>query len=94
MANHGKHMLIGGAGILAVLLVAGIPLGVALTYAVVLACPLMMFMMNRGNGGNGGGGHGDRTHTSRAGQPGPPRRSPPSVSTTSVPRCCPATRSR
>jgi hypothetical protein len=66
--NHMKHMLIGGAGILVVLLLAGVSLGSALPYAFVLACPLMMVammvMMNRGNGhgGQGGGGHdhGDR----------------------------------
>jgi hypothetical protein len=51
--NHLTHMLLGGAAILAVLLVAGVPLGAALTYAAVLACPLMMvgmmLMMNHGN---------------------------------------------
>ena len=63
--NHLTHMLLGGAAILAVLLVAGVPLGAALPYAFVLACPLMMFammfMMGRGNG-NGGGGHGGCGH--------------------------------
>jgi hypothetical protein len=65
--NHMKHMLIGGAGLLAVLLAFGVPLSSALPYAVFLACPLMMLMMMRsmgGGGGHGGGGHdhgGDQT---------------------------------
>jgi hypothetical protein len=58
--NHMKHMLIGGAGLLAVLLAFGVPLSTALPYAIFLACPLMMLMMLRsmgGGGGHGGGGH-------------------------------------
>jgi type III secretory pathway component EscV len=51
--NHLKPMLLGGAAILALLLVAGVPFSAALTYAAVLACPLMMvamvLMMNRGS---------------------------------------------
>jgi len=43
--NHLTHVLLGGAVILAVLLVAGVPLGAALSYAAVLACPLMMIVM-------------------------------------------------
>lgn len=57
--NHVKHMLIAGGGLLVVLIVAGVPLGTALPYAVALACPLMMvammLMMGRGRAG---GGHG------------------------------------
>lgn len=54
-ANHLKHMLIGGAAILAVLVLAGVPLATAATYALALACPLMMVFMMRGmnHGGNG-----------------------------------------
>jgi hypothetical protein len=58
--NHMKHMLIGGAGLLVLLLVVGVPLSTALPYAVFLACPLMMLMMMRsmgGGAGQGGGGH-------------------------------------
>lgn len=51
MKGHLKHMLIGGAAILAILLVAGVDLKEALPWALLLACPLMMvammFMMNR-----------------------------------------------
>jgi hypothetical protein len=51
--NHLTDMLLGGAAILAALLVARVPLGAALPYALVLACPLMMvvmmLMMNRSN---------------------------------------------
>ena len=49
--SHVKHMLIGGGVILATLLFVGVPAGTALTFAVLLACPLMMgtmmFMMLR-----------------------------------------------
>lgn len=54
--NHLKHMLLGGAGVFGVLLLVGVPLTSALLYAVVLACPLMMFTMG-GHGGHGGAGH-------------------------------------
>lgn len=58
--NHVKHMLIAGGGLLVVLIVAGVPLGTALPYAVALACPLMMVaMMGRGQSGHAGGGHGE-----------------------------------
>ena len=43
--NHLKYMLLGGAGLFGVLLVVGVPLTSALLFAVVLACPLMMFTM-------------------------------------------------
>jgi hypothetical protein len=47
-ANHLKHMLLGGAAILAALVLAGVPLATAASYALVLACPLMMIFMMRG----------------------------------------------
>lgn len=51
--SHMKYMLLGGAGLFGVLLVAGVPLQSAVLYAVVLACPLMMvFMMGGGHGGH------------------------------------------
>jgi hypothetical protein len=54
--NHLKHMLLGGAAILAVLIIAGVPLASAAPYALVLACPLMMFFMMAGmSHGNHGG---------------------------------------
>ena len=65
--NHLKHMLVGGAGLFGVLLLAGVSLQTALTFAVALACPLMMVFMMGGHGGHGdhgdhGGGH-DRGRT-------------------------------
>jgi Protein of unknown function (DUF2933) len=71
--NHMKHMLIGGAGLLAVLLAFGVPLSSALPYAVFLACPLMMLMMMRsmgGGGGHGGGGHDHGPDQSPVPEPG------------------------
>ena len=71
--NHMKHMLIGGAGLLAVLLTFGVPLSSALPYAVFLACPLMMLMMMRsmgGGGGHGGGGHDHGPDQSPVPEPG------------------------
>lgn len=56
--THLKHMLFVGAGVFGVLLLLGVPLASAVLFAVVLACPLMMFTM----GGHGGAGH---NHTSR-----------------------------
>ena len=54
MANHLKQMLLAGAAILVALVLAGVPLARALTYAVSLACPVMMIwmmsMMGRGTG--------------------------------------------
>jgi len=61
MKGHLLHMLIAGAAVLGVLLLAGFDLGKAAPYAILLACPVgmigMMWMMTRGNGmmtrGNG-----------------------------------------
>jgi hypothetical protein len=79
--NHLTHMLFGGAGILALLLFEGVPLGTALTFAFVLACPLMMvammFMMNRGNDGHGGGGRGGYGHDHGPDDPTEARRPEP-----------------
>ena len=56
--SHLKHMLYGAAAIVGVLLAAGVPAGTALTYGLLLACPLVM-----ASGGHGGhGGHGADTH--------------------------------
>jgi len=52
--HHLKHMAIGAALVLALLLAFGVDLSRALPYALLLACPLgmvaMMFFMGRGNG--------------------------------------------
>ena len=53
--NHLKYMLLGGAGLFGVLLLAGVPLTSALLYAALLACPLMMITMG-GHGGHGSAG--------------------------------------
>ena len=52
--NHLKYMLYGGLAIFAVLAVSGVPLGTALTYGALLACPLMMVAMMFTMGGHGG----------------------------------------
>lgn len=62
--NHIKYMVLGGAAVLAVLALAGVSLGTALTYAIALACPVsMMFMMRGMNHGGADSSHG-RTHNS------------------------------
>ncbi|HEX6668766.1 MAG TPA: DUF2933 domain-containing protein [Gemmatimonadales bacterium] len=53
--NHLKHMAIGGGVVLATLLLVGVPAGTALTYALLLACPLMMVAMMFMMSGHGGG---------------------------------------
>lgn len=60
--NHTQMMkpLLVGAGILAVLSIAGLPVGGFLPYLVVLACPLMMVFMMRGM--DHGGKDGDHSH--------------------------------
>lgn len=60
--HHIKHMAIGAAVVLALLLAFGVDLSKALPYALLLACPLgmvgMMFFMGRGNGHGHGDHHG------------------------------------
>lgn len=56
--SHLKQMLLGAAAIFGLLVVAGLPVGAALTYGVLLACPLMMGWMMFGMNGGGHGGHG------------------------------------
>ncbi len=58
LSNHAKHMLLGGAAILGLLLLARVPLGTAVSYAVLLACPPMMAMMMWSMGRTGA--HGSR----------------------------------
>ncbi len=58
MKSHVRGMLIAGGAVLVVLIVAGVDLRTAVPYALLLACPLMMFFMMRGHmGGAGHGGH-------------------------------------
>ncbi len=58
-SSHIKYMIIAGAVALAGLWAFGVPLGRALPYAILLACPLMMVFMMRGmdHGGHGGASH-------------------------------------
>jgi hypothetical protein len=69
MKHHLRHMAIGGGLILAVLLALRVDLRTALTYALLLACPLgmvgMMVMMNKQ--GQGGHDHGADGHDQGAG---------------------------
>ncbi len=70
MKGHVRHMAVGGAAVLVVLLVAGVGLDQALRYALLLACPLgmvaMMLMMGRGTGRRSDGPH-DEDQASRPG---------------------------
>lgn len=45
--------LLAAVGVAAVLAIAGVPLLTLLPFAIVLACPLMMFFMMKGMGGTG-----------------------------------------
>jgi hypothetical protein len=58
-ATHLTQMLYVAAGLFAVLVLTGVPLGTALTYGVLLACPLMMVWMLILMGGQG---HGHEHH--------------------------------
>lgn len=76
MKSHVRGMLIAGGAVLVVLIVAGVDLRTAVPYALLLACPLMMFFMMRGHmGGAGHGGHhgSDAAGGERAGARGGPR---------------------
>ena len=57
-ATHVKYMLYAAASVFAVLAVAGVPLGTALTYGALLACPLMMVWMMVMTGGHDDGADG------------------------------------
>lgn len=71
--THLKHMAIGAGVILAALLLVGLPIGSALTYALLLACPLMMvgMMLMMGGHGSRGGDHSDAS-SDRGDGPGEP----------------------
>ena len=57
--NRMLPYLFGAVAVAAMLAVFGVPLGSLLPFAIVLACPLMMFVMMRGMGGM----HGAEDHT-------------------------------
>jgi hypothetical protein len=62
MKSHGKHMLLGGAGIVVLMMALGVGWQQAVTWGVLLACPLgmmaMMWFMGRQNAGGAGHEHG------------------------------------
>lgn len=60
MKHHLKHMAIGGAVVLAVLLALRVDFGTALRYAALLACPLGMIAMMVFMGRRGGHHHGEQ----------------------------------
>lgn len=69
--GHMKYMLLGGAGIVAIGWLAGMPLGNALYLGILLACPLMMmFMMAGGHGGSHDHDSQDREREHRGGSTG------------------------
>lgn len=50
--------IVGGAIVVGVLVLAGVPFAAVALPLLLLACPLMMIFMNHGSGGEGGhGGH-------------------------------------
>ena len=53
--NQIPMYVVGGALVAALLTTAGVPLIALLPFAIVLICPLMMFVMMRGMQGSGGG---------------------------------------
>lgn len=58
--THVKYMVLGAAAVLAIALLAGVPLESALPLAILLACPLMMVTMMASMNGGHGHGHGHR----------------------------------
>ena len=67
MKSHGKHMLLGGAGVVVLMMALGVGWQQALTWALVAACPLgmiaMMWFMGRHNGGGATHEHGAGCHS-------------------------------
>ena len=68
--NRMLPYLVGAVAVAAILAVFGVPLGSLLPFAIVLACPLMMFVMMRGMGGMHGGAE---DHTGHACEHDPTR---------------------
>lgn len=64
MKAHGKHMLIGGAGVALLAIVFGVGWQQAVTWGLLLACPLGMMGMMWFMGRQSSGGH------QHGGQPG------------------------
>jgi type III secretory pathway component EscV len=56
--THVKYMVLGAAALLALAVLAGVPLESALPLAILLACPLMMVVMMATMSGGHGHGHG------------------------------------
>lgn len=74
--THMKYMIIGGAGAFGIALIAGVPAQTALSFAFIVACPLMMVFMMSGSHEHGQMSHrrGDEAEsprdTTRARAPG------------------------
>ena len=79
--THSNRMvpwLVGAAAVAAVLIAVGAPLASLLPFAIILACPLMMFVMMRGMSGS----HHDREdHTGHGCEHDPTRRAEPPSTT-------------
>lgn len=75
MKSHGKHMLLGGAGIVVLMMALGVGWQQAVTWGVLLACPLGMFVMMRfmGQRDSGGHQHGDHESHDQGYRPGVPQ---------------------
>ena len=79
--THSNRMvpwLVGAAAVAAVLIAAGAPLASLLPFAIVLACPLMMFVMMRGMSGTQ---HDNEDHTGHGCEHDPTRRAEPPSTT-------------
>ncbi len=61
--SHMKYMVLGGAGVMVVALLFGVPLQSALFFGILLACPLMMIFMMGGHSAGHGHGQSDGKDT-------------------------------
>lgn len=64
---HAKYVLFGGAGVVVLMMALGVDWQQAVTWGILLACPLgmmamMWFMGRRGSGGHGHGGQEGADH--------------------------------
>ena len=78
--NRMTPWLVGAAAVAAILIAFGAPLASLLPFAIVLACPLMMFVMMRGMGGMHGDGEDHEDHTGHGCEHDPNRRTEPPTS--------------
>lgn len=76
--NSTAPWLVGAAAVAAILIAVGAPLASLLPFAIVLACPLMMFVMMRGMAGMHAG---PEDHTGHGCEHDPNRRAEPPSTT-------------